>query len=1000
MPSNKDFKYSLQFKGLDKLSPMLSGMQKTVGKTAKELRTLRKAETQFGKFKTLRQNAPRVSADLKKASQEAAKLGRELGQTEKPTSKMTKAFQKAQKQVQSLKAQQAKEIAELAKLGGSLRKAGYNANNYGQTQDRLRSNVHRTRKELEKQRRELKRVSNAYKRQAAAKAKYQQDLQTSANLGIVGASGVAVGTRSLKGTFSLVETIRPLEAAIGELQSLGVENLDVYRAQAAKTDAQLAYTTADSFIRAAYDVRSGMSGLSDEGVAGITDYALVTARATKSSAEQMTSLTASAYGIFKSQYKDMSDLKWGETFTSGLAASVKAFKTNGSEMQQSIEGVGKTAAQLGMGMTEQFAVLGTLQTSMSAGESGTALASYARSAAKAHKYFEDNNIDVQILDGQGQLRDTIAVMADIRAAYGQKIDGFEAAEIQKAFGRAEAVKVISGLIDNQETYNTGFKEIAAGMKEGRKFTDAMAARMDNNADAKIQNAVEEWAAMKRELGYALLPIFTDLIPVLKKVTSGVSKFTQDHKTLVKFIGTGIVAFGALATVMGAITITMASMLGPLAVLRYAKTMLGIKALGLTSILKGMGTALMWLRATAIPAVLTGLKTLTVFMLTNPIGLAIAALAVGALLIVKYWKPIKAFFKGLWSEIGFPVTGLGASIKTFAKGVAKAVKFMLPISGIKLLWGALKMIGAALKWVVRLFKPVETGAQGAENAGQAFGKMLKTAFRLSPFSLFARTVKAAFKLVSFTLGVSTKIIKSTWSLFKLFFAWSPVGLLLRGVGAGLKLLKSLIGQPRTAAAKTWRALKTIMAWSPLGLFKKMWNAVPHLFTNIFDKATAAVRAAMSAVTALIAKPLSMLAALKDTLTFKGLRDKLGAPQRSPKTQRTAKALSASAPVKTAKALKTVNSQKIFQTIKLGAVVGASSLAMPALAGLAPGPNISQSPLYAPAAPAVHEGDTIIHVHPAPGMDEAALARLVRAELDRRDREKKRKASNSLSDHGDR
>lgn len=37
-------------------------------------------------------------------------------------------------------------------------------------------------------------------------------------------------------------------------------------------------------------------------------------------------------------------------------------------------------------------------------------------------------------------------------------------------------------------------------------------------------------------------------------------------------------------------------------------------------------------------------------LMNPIGLAITGIALGAYLIYRYWKPIKAFFLGLWSEV--------------------------------------------------------------------------------------------------------------------------------------------------------------------------------------------------------------------------------------------------------------------------------------------------------------------------------------------------------------
>ena len=64
------------------------------------------------------------------------------------------------------------------------------------------------------------------------------------------------------------------------------------------------------FISAAYDIKSGIASLSDEGVAEFTSLAALTAKATKSTAGEMTSLFATGYGIYKDYYSDLSDMEF------------------------------------------------------------------------------------------------------------------------------------------------------------------------------------------------------------------------------------------------------------------------------------------------------------------------------------------------------------------------------------------------------------------------------------------------------------------------------------------------------------------------------------------------------------------------------------------------------------------------------------------------------------------------------------------------------------------
>ena len=80
--------------------------------------------------------------------------------------------------------------------------------------------------------------------------------------------------------------------ALGELSSLGVRNLDALEQAARTFSDQWSGTTKSQFISAAYDIKSGISSLSDQGVADYTSLAGLTAKATKATVGEMTSLFA------------------------------------------------------------------------------------------------------------------------------------------------------------------------------------------------------------------------------------------------------------------------------------------------------------------------------------------------------------------------------------------------------------------------------------------------------------------------------------------------------------------------------------------------------------------------------------------------------------------------------------------------------------------------------------------------------------------------------------
>lgn len=108
-------------------------------------------------------------------------------------------------------------------------------------------------------------------------------------------------------------------------------------------------------------------------------------------------------------------------------------------------------------------------------------------------------------------------------------------------------------------------------------------------------------------------------------------------------------------------------------------------------------------------------------LANPIGLAIMAVAAGALLVVRYWEPIKAFFAGMWGGLA---AGLAPLAGTFDQVFAAAGAAMAPLRPVfDWLLGAIQ---GAWQWITNLLGPVDASRaslDAAARSGEGFGRWL-------------------------------------------------------------------------------------------------------------------------------------------------------------------------------------------------------------------------------------------------------------------------------------
>ncbi len=406
------------------------------------------------------------------------------------------------------------------------------------------------------------------------------------------------------------------QAALGELVSVGVADMAALEAAGQQFSNQWSGTDKAAFIGAAYDIKSGISSLTDTGVAEFTKLAALTGKATKSTTAEMTSLFATGYGIYKGAYGQLNDLQFGELFSAGIAASVQSFKTTGSGMAQAISTLGATATSAKVPLEEQLSILGMLQATMTGSEAGTKYKAMMNAAAGAGQ-----KLNLQFLDANKQLLSMPDILTELQSKYGSTLDAVEKMEIQKAFGTQEAVAVIDLFYDKVDGLSDNIAGLGKAMQLGTSFTERMAAAMNQDIGAGVGLLGQQWHNLVETIGKQLIPILVPLFAWIGRLIVSVQQFADRWPVLTR-----------VAVVTVAILSTMLFVLGGLAAaLGVAGLLFPQIAVGMAAISSGLAIV-----KTAFLGASTAAWRFTAALLANPITwIVIAVVALVAALIWVY-----------------------------------------------------------------------------------------------------------------------------------------------------------------------------------------------------------------------------------------------------------------------------------------------------------------------------------------------------------------------------
>ena len=361
-----------------------------------------------------------------------------------------------------------------------------------------------------------------------------------------------------------------------------------------------------------------------------------------------------------------------------LASTFTRSNTDLSKLGEAYKYVGSVAASSGVSFAESAAALGVLADSGRKGSQGGTdlrgillkLKAPSGEAAKALGEIDFALEDFQ--DSAGNLQ--VAPMLSFLSA-AKEAGNLDTNALKDIFGLT-GITGAEILLENVDR----FQELTKANEDAQGTAGEVATKKIQGLQGAITLFQSAWEGLKISLADSgIQAVAEGFVRALSKVVQFLSNLPKGFHRVVSGALTLVGVIGAVLIVAGSLLITVGAILGAMAALPPALAVLG--------------SAFAWIGSSLIPALISG------FVGLLPVLLPIAA---AALVIYKFWGPIKGFMQGI------------------AQGFKDSFKFLqTPIAALK---ESLASFREALQPVFALiFGNFSEGSNIANSFGQAIGK---------------------------------------------------------------------------------------------------------------------------------------------------------------------------------------------------------------------------------------------------------------------------------------
>ncbi|EPU8147080.1 phage tail tape measure protein, partial [Escherichia coli] len=392
----------------------------------------------------------------------------------------------------------------------------------------------------------------------------------------------------------------------------------------------------------------------------------------------------------------------GDTLTAAFTRTNTDLRALGETMKYT----GPVAAKLGISLEEAAAMAGMLANNgLRGSDAGTAmraslsrLASPPKAAADALK-----ELGVSVADARGKMRPMEDVLLDLYKAtqkYGQvdQVSFFKDIAGEEAFVGLQTLVAAAGSGELQK--------LTRELQGARGEADRVAKVMADNLDGDLKNLDSAWEGLRIRISDLVDGPLRSVTQWLTRMLEKITSLAQAHPVLTRQLLIAGGALLAMTATIGSLSLVIGVLYGKLATLRIGFDIL-TRSMNVVRVLPAL-----WGMVTGSVSLLGG----AIGALFSPVGLVVAALAGAAVLIWKYWDPIRAFFAGVFSGIMERLTPLRETFERFGP-VFDAIG-----SG----------ISQVFNWFKSLLSPIESSKETLDkctSAGEIFGNVLGGALQL-------------------------------------------------------------------------------------------------------------------------------------------------------------------------------------------------------------------------------------------------------------------------------
>lgn len=632
--------------------------QKQLGTLGNAIKGLNSTSTNIKSFKALGRDTLEARREWKSAEAEVAKLAQAIRATDKPSKALQTNFRNAKKEASLAKSAYQQNRMALSQMSATLKTAGIDTKNLTAEQTRLGKALDT----LRARQTALAAIEGKKQANLANRAAYRSQIMDVVALG---------GT-----LYGMIQPAVAFESAMADVKKVvDFENDGQIREmeQDIKNLSKTIPLSLDGL--AAIVAAGGQLGIPREHLAGFSETAAKMSVAMDMSADEAGQAMAKMSNVLNTPIDQMG--KVGDVInhlSNNMAAT-------GPEIVEVALRAGSMGKSFGLANNELAALAGSFVALGKSPEiSGTAinmltsrLKLIPNSTGAARKAFNQLGISMKdyknlLENGKGQE----AILVVLEAL--KKVKGVKRSQIMHDLFGEQANRHINSLVEGLDKYKETLKLVGDETQyigSMQKEFETRSATTENN----IQLLKNQMAILATNVGSTLLPAINSVIGVFGKAAGTLADFAEKHPTLIKYIGLAVAGMASMKIATFAVgygfTFLKGGVLSIMGIFTQARTVFSLLRLGiggLIPIIRAVGMA----------------------FISNPIGLVITAIAAGAFLVIKYWKPISAFFKNLFT----PVVAVFKQVWTWVSGLWEKAQNIF--QGIKE-WVKDSWVGKAWNW---------------------------------------------------------------------------------------------------------------------------------------------------------------------------------------------------------------------------------------------------------------------------------------------------------------